>query len=413
MRRTRIGEQAGARPLRVGLVAESYYPSLGGIQEHVRNLRNQLRRQGVEVTILTGSPSVLPGPAPADAEQDVVRLGHAHMFRAGGTVTQATLNPVAAYNLARTFREKKFDLLNIHGPCDVGLPFWTLSMFRGPKVLTLHNAAFRHRPWRRWVSPYYRWLFRRAAGIIAVSEATAQSWARYASFESTIIPNGVDVKYWAAKPSSRYLRAGTRNLIYLGRLEQRNGPEAAIDAFAAIAPAMPDIRLVMAGDGPLRVALEARVPEALRDRVEFVGAVFDERPELLASSSVFLLPARAVGFSIMVLEAFAAGLPVVALPGLGTDRAGDHWSNVVLARDQTAGAFADAIVETLRADQSARIARGRAIARTYDWERISGRILDVFEQVVAMEGPRAQEPDDARADDSTGRDARSSLRRGA
>ena len=181
MRRTRIAERAGERPLRVALVAESYYPSLGGIQEHVRNLRNQLRRQGVEVTILTGRPLVSEAPVPEDAEQDVVRLGRAHMFRTGGTVTQATLNPVAAYNLARTFREKKFDLLNIHGPCDVGLPFWTLSMFRGPKVLTLHNAAFRHRPWRRWVAPYYRWLFGRAAGIIAVSEATAQSWARYAT----------------------------------------------------------------------------------------------------------------------------------------------------------------------------------------------------------------------------------------
>ena len=184
-------------------------------------------------------------------------------------------------------------------------------------------------------------------------------------FESTIIPNGVDVKYWAGKPSARYLRPGMRNLIYLGRLEQRNGPEVAIDAFAAIAPAIPDIRLVMAGDGPIRAALEARVPEALRDRVEFVGAVFDERPDLLASSSVFLLPARAVGFSIMVLEAFAAGLPVVALPGLGTDRAGDHWSNVMVARHQSVAAFADAIVETLHGTRArASRAGGRSRAST-------------------------------------------------
>ena len=79
----------------------------------------------------------------------------------------------------------------------------------------------------------------------------------------------------------------------------------------------------------MRAALEAQVAPELRGRVEFTGAsVYDQRPELLASSSVFLLPARAVGFSIMVLEAFAAGLPVVALPGLGTDNAGDHWANV-------------------------------------------------------------------------------------
>ncbi len=413
MRRARLGEGAGARPLRVGLVAESYYPSLGGIQEHVRNLRNLLRRQGVEVTILTGRPSVPASPLPADAEQDVVRLGRAYMFRTGGTITQATLNPVSAYELHRILREKKFDLLNIHGPCDVGLPLWALSMFRGPKVLTLHNAAFRHRPWRRWVAPYYRWLFGRAAEVIAVSEATAQSWARYASFASTIIPNGVDVKYWAASPTARSFRSGTRNLIYLGRLEERNGPDVAIDAFAAIAAAVPDLRLVMAGDGPLRPALEARVPAPLRDRVTFVGAVFDERPGLLASSSVFLLPARAVGFSIMVLEAFAAGLPVVALPGLGTDRAGDHWSNVVLARDQTPAAFAAAIADTLGTDQSARIARGRAIARTYDWDRVGTRILDVFRRVVTSAQSHGPQPE--RGDDVSAMDAnrRSSFKRGA
>ena len=108
----------------------------------------------------------------------------------------------------------------------------------------------------------------------------------------------------------------------------------AIEAFNRIGPALPDVRLLMAGDGPMRAELEARVAPALRDRVEFLGAVFDQRPELLASSSLFLLPARAVGFSIMVLEAFAAGLPVVALPGLGTDRAGEHWSNVIMAKDR-------------------------------------------------------------------------------
>ena len=124
----------------------------------------------------------------------------------------------------------------------------------------------------------------------------------------------------------------------------------------------------MAGDGPMRAELEAQVAPDLRERVEFTGAVYDQRPELLASSSVFLLPARAVGFSIMVLEAFAAGLPVVALPGLGTDNAGDHWANVIMAKDTSADAFAAAVRDTLQRDQRDRIARGRLIADAFDWD---------------------------------------------
>jgi len=323
------------RPLRVGLVAESYYPTLGGIQEHVRHLRNLLDRRGVEVTILTGRPNASAAPGPDDAEQRVVRVGRARTYGSGGTFTQATIGPLAAYRFYRALRRGQFDLLNIHGPCDVGLVFWALSLFRGSHVLTLHSC-FPDARWRHRVAAYYRWVFRRAAAVIAVSEATAQSMGRYAAFQSTIIPNGIDTAYWRASPSPSYLRPGTRNLVYLGRLEERNGPDVAIDAFCRIALWSPDVRLLMAGDGPMRPALQAQVPAQLRERVEFLGAVYDQRPELLASSSVFLLPARAVGFSIMVLEAFAAGLPVVALPALGTDRAGEHWSNVIVAKENSA-----------------------------------------------------------------------------
>jgi glycosyltransferase involved in cell wall biosynthesis len=98
------------------------------------------------------------------------------------------------------------------------------------------------------------------------------------------------------------------------------------------------------------------------------------------------LPARAVGFSIMVLEAYAAGLPVVALPALGTDQAGDHWSNVILAKDSSPELFADAVIETLQQDQEARIVRGKAIAETYDWTKVGPRILEVFMRVVHSPG---------------------------
>lgn len=379
---SRTGPSLGrSRPLRVGIVAESYFPSLGGIQEHVRHLRNLLCRRGVEVTILTGRPSSSITVGPTDAERGVIRVGRARTFRSGGTFSQATIGPLAAYNFHRALQQGRFDVLNIHGPCDFGLAFWGLSMFRGPKVLTLHSC-FPDAGWRRQVAAYYQWVFRRAAAVIAVSDATAESMGRYADFQSTIIPNGIESATWRASPVPRYLRAGMRNLVYLGRLEERNGPDVAIEAFSRIAPRLPTLRLLMAGDGPLREELQRRVPPHLRERVEFLGAVYDERPEILASSSVFLLPARAVGFSIMVLEAFAAGLPVVALPALGTDRAGQHWSNVVMAKDNSSAAFADALLDTLQRDQHERIARGRAIAEAFDWERIGGRILEVFQRVA-------------------------------
>ena len=129
----------------------------------------------------------------------MVRVGRARTFGSGGSFFQATVGLRAALNFRRALRQGRFDLLNIHGPADFGLPFWALSMFSGPKVLTLHSC-FPDARWRHRIAPYYRWVFRRAAGVIAVSEATAQSMGRYADFESDIIPNGIDVRVLEGRP---------------------------------------------------------------------------------------------------------------------------------------------------------------------------------------------------------------------
>ena len=99
---------------------------------------------------------------------------------------------------------------------------------------------------------------------------------------------------------------------------------------------------------------------------------------------MLIIPARAVGFSIMVLEAQAAGLPIVALPALGMGAAGEHWATAVLARDETPKALAEAVLDTLSSDPTARIAEGRQIARRYDWSVIAPRVADVYRRVLGM-----------------------------
>jgi phosphatidylinositol alpha-mannosyltransferase len=375
--------------MRVGIIAENYFPTLGGIQEHIRHLRNYLFSAGVNVAIFTGMPNVeASAPGPADAERSVKRVGGAIRYKTGGTYTQATAGPTALLRLRRLLREESCDVLNIHGPCDFGLPMLAAAMRTSPKVLTLHSC-FPHAFWRTAISPYYKWVFSRAKSVIAVSEAARDAMNRYASFNAEIVPNGVDCAYWAAgRPSHRYLAPNTRNILYMGRLEPRNGPDLIIDAFSRVADAIPESRLIMAGAGPRRAEYEARVPERLRERVKFIGAVYDERPDLLASCDVMVIPARAVGFSILVLEAFAAGRPVVAGPCLGVNRAGDHWSNVILSETLTPESFARTLAQALDTDQSERVARGRAIAELYDWSRIGPQLLGVFERAASRASVR-------------------------
>lgn len=382
-----------ARPLRIGIVAENYFPTFGGIQEHILHLKRFLTAAGMQVSIITGVVSRTDGPpGPEDADDRVVRPGRGFQYGVNGTYTQATIGVRTAWRMRRLLREGRFDLVNVHGPCDFGLPSLVQTFYRGPKVLTLHSC-FPHAWWRRWAAPYYRWVLGRAAGVIAVSEATRQALARYANFDAEIIPNGVDCDYWRSGDSSpRYREAGTRTLLYVGRLEERNGFDLMIDAFVRLARRRPDVRLVVAGDGPKRAEYERAIPPDLANRVRFVGAVYRERPQLFASADMMVLPARAVGFSILVLEAFAAGLPVVALPALGVASAGDHWRNVILADEPTGESLARAVARALETDQAHRTAAGRTVADGYDWSTIGPRILDVFAR-AAGRGTTGDRPD--------------------
>jgi phosphatidyl-myo-inositol alpha-mannosyltransferase len=375
--------------LRIGIVAENYFPTLGGIQEHLRHLRNFLTAAGAEVTIITGTPRVQGRPpGPSDAENQVVRVGSAMQYGVGGTFTQATFGPQVALRMRRLIAEKRFDVLNVHGPCDFGLPTLASLLYRGPKVHTLHSC-FPHSLARNLAAPYYRWVFGRSTGVIAVSEATRDAMARYARFGSEVIPNGVDCATWTrGRRSSRYADANGRTLVYLGRLESRNGFDLLLEAFLQVAAERNDVRLLVAGEGPERARYEAAVPPAMRSRISFLGALYEERPDLFASADMMVLPARAVGFSILVLEAFAAGLPVVSLPAIGVRQAGEHWRNVVLAAEPTADSLAAAIRSNLDRDHSARVALGRQIAAEYDWSLIGPRILDILTR-AADAGRRA------------------------
>jgi phosphatidyl-myo-inositol alpha-mannosyltransferase len=184
---------------------------------------------------------------------------------------------------------------------------------------------------------------------------------------------------------------GMTNVLSVGRLEHRNGLDVVIDAFALLARDRPNLRLLLAGEGPRRPQYEAqvgRLTASIAARVVFLGPVWEERADLYASAHCFALGARKASFSILLLEALAAGLRVAALPGEGTSRAGDHWSLVELARSDTPEAYAEALQRALAPATPDVVARALAMARRYDWSVMVPRIRRVYEDALAAGGQK-------------------------
>jgi glycosyltransferase involved in cell wall biosynthesis len=108
------------------------------------------------------------------------------------------------------------------------------------------------------------------------------------------------------------------NILFSGQLIERKGCDLLLKAFAEVASRYPRARLIMLGSGPERTVLEGMVPDALRDRVIFLGhREPHEIPDIFAAAHVFCLPSRHDGWGVVINEAIGAGLPVVVSEAVG------------------------------------------------------------------------------------------------
>jgi glycosyltransferase involved in cell wall biosynthesis len=172
----------------------------------------------------------------------------------------------------------------------------------------------------RWIRlAIERWALARSAAIICVSDAVADHYERHGFPREKLktIPNGIDVDAWRDAPAARldsFQTAPERRIIlFVGRLDRQKGVDVLLKAMPAVFAELPDVDLFLVGDGPERSSLThlASTAKALRGRVHFTGWQ-DNIAQIMKASQVVVLPSRWEGMPNVVLEAMAAGLPVVA-----------------------------------------------------------------------------------------------------
>jgi glycosyltransferase involved in cell wall biosynthesis len=179
------------------------------------------------------------------------------------------------------------------------------------------------------------------------------------------------------------LPASSALLLTLRNLEPRMGLEHLVAAMPAIIERQADAFLVLAGYGPLRRDLEARVATlGLVDRVRFTGFVPEaDLPGLYAAADLFILPTQALeGFGLVTLEALACGTPVLGTRVGATPELLEPLDPDLLADDASPAALAAGVTRCLaRADRDALGARCRAYTAAYDWSAV----IDALESEIA------------------------------
>lgn len=396
---------------RVLFLTESFHPTLGGGETHIRRLGAALVRAGDAATVVTRRAD----PAwPAEETLDglrVLRVGSPGPARAGKYRMLPAAFRAAWRELAR------HDVLVVRGTRVLGLPgLLAARACERPVVLQpeingeLRGEAFTWgKPWERGVVgaavrgavAARNWLLRDADGFVAMSRQIQDEIcaAGIPRERIRLLPHGVDVeRFRPAEPPERQALRARLGLpdgvlaVYSGRLLSGKGLETLVDAMAS--PALPEaLRLVLLGSGEGQLDVEPelrrRVSErGLAARVLFAGRV-DDVADHLRAADLFVFPSLFEALGIALVEAAACGLPAVASRTGGIVDVVDHDRSGLLIAPGSIEALAAALAR-LAADPGRRAAMGReargvAVSR-FDERDVLERYRALFREVAA---PRA------------------------
>ena len=371
--------------MRIGLVSPYDWSHPGGVSEHIRHLGDQLRRLGHDVEVL----------APSSRKE----ADDPHFHRIGGVVAVPVNDSVARitldFNLARQVGEiletERFDVLHLHEPFMPALPLTVLRMSETANVATFHAFAKSNLGYY-YGRPFFRPYLKRLHRTIAVSRPASEFVRQYfPAAHPEIIPNGVDTETFRPDHTAiRHLRDGLLNVLFVGRLEKRKGLRDLVLGFRELQERVGGVRLLIVGDGPLRSTVENLVSEHRLQNVVMAGYVPAEvLPRYYASADIACFPATGgESFGVVILEAMASGLPVVAteVPGyLSVVEAGVDALTVRPRHPVELGAALTVLARD--PDLRARLARnGLAKARRYAWREIAVRVIDVYRQARGVAG---------------------------
>ncbi len=374
--------------MRVVHVYKDFYPVPGGIEGHIRDLTARLRRLGVDVSVLVTSP---------DRHTRRETLFGVPVTKAARLAHIAS-TPVSLA-LFRELWRTPADIYHLHFPYPLGEIAYLLRP-RGRLVITYHSDIVRQRTLLRLYRPLLRRLLGRADAILVTSPQYLASspFLRAVARKCRLVPLGIDLERFDAFDPGQVeawrAKLGTPLILFVGRFRYYKGLDYLVEAVRL----MPEGRVALVGTGPEEPRLRRLVAEyGLGSRVVFLGELPDgELAAVYRAADVYVLPAseRSEAFGISLLEAMAAGLPVVSTElGTGTSYVNRHGETGLVVPPRDPAALATALTGLL-ADPARRRAMGAAGRRRVELEftldRLVNDLLRVYREVLG--GPDGTEP---------------------
>lgn len=380
--------------LRIAHVTATFPPYHGGTGNVCYHNARELARRGHEVQVLTAA---LPGVPSTETRDGFAVRRLAPLARVGN----APLLPGLPLAL------RGFDVIHLHYPFFGGeLAALSARLARTPLVITYHQDVLLNGPMAIAATLLLhttgRLALRSAHAVLFTSRdyglaSHARPLLQGRSERINELPNGVDIERFVPAPAQPELRArhglddDDRVVLLVAGLDRAHAFKGVEVLLRAISALPPQIKAVIVGDGDLRPVYLARANRlGIRNRVVFTGRVSDDDlPDYYRMADVAVLPSVTMGeaFGLVLIEALACGIPVIAsdLPGVRT--VVNHPGDGLLVPPGDPGALAAAIRHILADEPRRRAmgARGRArVESLYAWERIGAQLEALYFDLLGL-----------------------------
>ena len=235
--------------------------------------------------------------------------------------------------------------------------------------------------------PIFAWLCAKLDARIAVSAAALKFARQTFPGDYSIIPNGIDLQRFGKKCEPGQAKAGHNlTILYVGRLDWRKGFHTLLDSFIKLKPTYPGLRLQVVG--PFEAKDYTPFQERVRTvtGVEFVGYVPPERlPDYYHHADIFCAPSLGYeSFGIVLLEAMAAGLPLVASDIFGYQSVIQAGQEGLLVPPGQTTPLVEALSSLIDDPEQRQTLgqRGWLKAQNYSWDKIIEQVLSIYQQTI-------------------------------
>lgn len=374
--------------------------SVGGVNEVVLNLALQLARTSLwRPVIVISRWDVGPSPIPVRG-CEVVHMRLRDPLSAGGlrgSLAALACWPFDSYRLLQFLRSRNAAVVNVHFPGLNAGPLFILKLFRlfqGKLLLSFHGSdltAMAAEP--GWKQAIWRRIIKLADAAIACSRDLAggiRSFAPAARVE--MIPNGADLSLFTRRPPSEFRG---RSILHIGKYEHKKSQDILLQAFRLVLEDIPSARLVLVGASGPALPQTRQIIDSLHLEQHVsvnVDVPHHRIPEFMSQADLFVLPSRSEPFGIVLLEAGAAGLPVIASRVGGIPELLDHGSTGLLVEPEDVLGLATAMKGLLlNRGEAIRLAQAWHEKATLDWswEKTCGRYLSLIETLDSPSLPPA------------------------